>query len=170
MEASNRKLFMAAGLLLILASAVYIYQSQTKNTTETGVNVGQSAIDIQLETLYGETFSISDFRGKLLVIDFMALSCGPCINQLDELAVINMNPDVEVISINLDPTYSLDFLKEFEEDQQITWHFASAPELIQVYQVSAIPDVLLIDRDGVIVYRKHFTTVDDFNELFQKYG
>ncbi len=120
--------------------------------------------------LNGGTIDITDFEDRLVIIDFMAPWCEPCKDQIKILNTVNDNHDVQIITVNVDPNYNATFLANFAEQEGINWSFGHSPEAALQYQVTAIPTVLLVDREGVIRYRGFFTPLSQFEVLIQQYG
>jgi peroxiredoxin len=134
-----------------------------------GPKIGSNAPDFSLETLTGETVSLSDFREKKVLINFWAAWCTPCTKELPALEAFRKarQNEIEVISINIDPE---DHAKEFAEEAGITF-----PVLLDVddqvneeYQVISIPTTILIDEKGYVI-NKHIGALDEegFHVLVQ---
>ena len=54
-------------------------------------------------------------------------------------------------------------LDEFREDEGITWFFGHSPMTSLEFEVSAIPTILVVDQNGLIVHRGFLTTLNEFN-------
>ena len=95
----------------------------------------------------------------------MAPWCSPCKAQIPILETVESIPGVEVITINIDPNYNTSFLQEFGEDEGITWFFGHSPFTAIDYEISGVPTVIIVDREGFIQYRAFFTTIQDFERV-----
>jgi len=156
---------------MVGAAASYLYfRGGDSDTYEEGITTGYLVTDVMIPLLDGDTVKFSDYNGELLVVDFMAPWCPPCKEQFKVLKELNEHPDVEIITINIDSRYNSSTLRQFAEDEGITWSFGSSPMAGGVYQVSAIPTILFVDEDGVIRYRGFYTTLNQFEELLQSIG
>jgi thiol-disulfide isomerase/thioredoxin len=157
------------GLILIsLVSGYLIYDNfiASDPAAKIGINVGDMLLDQTIPNIdHGESLSFSDYQGNILVIDFMAPWCPPCKAQLPILREIELIEGVEVISINIDPNYEMNFLKDFGVEEGINWFFGHSPKSAIDFEISGIPTLLIADQKGLIVYRGFYTTIKDFETI-----
>lgn len=107
----------------------------------------------------GEQVSLSDFRGKVVLLDFWATWCAPCLQELPNVISTyrEFHPQgFEIIGISLDTSES-DLLSVLE-GQEIPWpqYFDGRgwdSEIASLYRIYGIPATLLLDRAGIIRYR-----------------
>lgn len=99
---------------------------------------------------------ISSYRGKVLLIDFWATNCPPCLEELPHMKRLYEkyhSRGLEILGISLDVHQKT--VVEFQRKRQIPWRLmmieASAGSLRQPYKVASIPTVYLVNRDGKIV-------------------
>lgn len=171
MSIDRRILLLAALTAIVAIGGSLIWNNmRNKEKLEEGIKVGNVPVDFNFKDVDGESFSFSDYKGKFIVIDFMAPWCEPCKSQILVLEKVYVLPDVIVVTINVDPRYDQAFLQNFKEEYKINWNLAHSPEAGIKYEVSAVPSVILVDKGGVIVYRSYFTTLPVFQQLFEKYG
>src|SRR5262249_55779184 len=102
-------------------------------------------------------------KGKVVVLDFWATWCGPCVAEMPEMKRLYEKfhgQGVEFIGISLDQSKDeggLDALKKFVKDQEIPW-----PQYYQgkgwesafsrSWGINSIPSMFVVDRDGRLVY------------------
>ncbi len=117
--------------------------------------------DISIVGADGEIFNVNNTRGKLTIVNFWNTGCQPCVEEMphfDEFA--KAHPDtVEVIAIcsNFDAGYVADFVAENFGDYSIKFGL-DLPEEVYFFQLGGKgtwPMTLVLDGDGVIVYRAY---------------
>ena len=165
-EQKSPFLYFAVALIVIVGGyLVWSNFVKPDGTGEIGVNIGDMLLDQEILGIYGGTIQLSDYRGSVLVIDFMAPWCPPCKDQIPILREIEAVSGVEVVTINVDYTYNMTSLDEFGEDESITWFFGHSPMTSLEFEVSAIPTILVVDQNGLIVHRGFLTTLNEFNSI-----
>lgn len=107
----------------------------------------------------GEPVSLSDLRGQVVLLDFWATWCGPCMQELPNVISLYREfhqQGFEIIGISLDTSES--DLRSVLEEQEIPWPQCFDgqgwdSEIAALYRIYGIPATLLLDRDGIIRYR-----------------
>lgn len=111
-----------------------------------------------LTSAEGTTFSLSDFRGKVVVLTLFLTTCHLCQEEMAELAYLRETyPEVVVISVSIDPLETDENLRSFKEAYNADWLFArDTDDLAHRYQgyVLATPTVVVITPQGYISFRR----------------
>lgn len=112
---------------------------------------GELARDFELKTIDGEVVSLHQFRGQPVMLNFWALWCGPCI---DEMPLIQEryrqhNPDLVVLSIE-EGTSAVSVGNYVHEAQLSFPVLTGADDVGRQFNIRAYPTSIFIDADGVI--------------------
>lgn len=120
-------------------------------TDSNGTNLTR-APGFSLTSIDGEEFSLSDFRGQVVVLDLMGTTCVPCIEQMEHLHSINglYENSIQIISISVSGD-SDEQLRQFASDHEIDWLVARDTDSVGIdYSVRFIPTIVIIDQDGYL--------------------
>ncbi|MCB0629205.1 MAG: TlpA family protein disulfide reductase [Lewinella sp.] len=121
--------------------------------------IGGVAPDFTQQNPEGIDLSLSDLRGKVILLDFWASWCGPCRRENPNVVRVYekyKDKGFDILSVSLDKTKDR-WLQAIEQDNMV-WHHVSdlkgwQNEVAQTYGVSSIPHTILLDADGKILAR-----------------
>ncbi len=122
--------------------------------------IGKPAPDFSLTDVDGNTISLEDFHGKVLLLDFWSTTCNPCICEMPNVKKVydefNEN-GFEVIGISLDEDEAR--LKDFLNTCNLPWKQIFTGEgwetpIRKLYKVRGIPSPWLIDKEGKVISYK----------------
>jgi peroxiredoxin len=111
------------------------------------------AQDFELVDINGESVRLSDHLGKVVLLDFFATWCGPCIMEIEHLQALYRDYSSEqlvILSISVDlESDSLSKLQLFAEQNQMQWTVARDTDNVGYrYGVSPIPHLVVVDTEG----------------------
>jgi len=136
----------------------------------------------ELTLLDGRKLTLpGDLRGKVVVIDFWATWCGPCVAFIPHMREVYKkykDKGVEVVGISLDEADSRDKLAAFVKDNEMPWLHAYSGKgwedpTARQYGIGGIPSVWIVGRDGNVVTDRPFgeiTDAKDQKDYFQRAG
>jgi len=131
----------------------------------------------------GETFTMNDFAGKVVLVETMAIWCPNCIVQANEVRNLHNqlgNPD-DLVSVSLDVDVNEDAasLKEYSEEYGFEWHFAVAQlEVARAlgnlytaqYLNPPLSPMLIIDREGNVHHLEYgLKKAETLQEIIEPY-
>lgn len=142
-----------------------------------GTKVGQIAPDFSLPQRDGTPISLSQLRGRIVLLDFWASWCKGCRHKQGLVALYNQYRDsafvgatgFTVLSVSLDKDRS-SWLAAIEQDGLPWLHacdfLSTASPVCVAYRVGALPQNWLIDSDGTIL--AHFASYSDVEAVLKK--
>lgn len=131
--------------------------------------VGDPAPDWKLADAEGKMHALADYRGKLVVLDFWATWCGPCVQGMPGMQKLHAKyheRGVEIIGVNAwEESNAAVYMKE----KGYTYGLLLNGETIgEAYHISTLPAIYVIGRDGKIVYRGGSADAENLAELLEQ--
>lgn len=133
--------------------------------------VGSVVADLSGSRMDGVEEALADYRGRIVLLDFWATWCKPCIAALPTLRelVADLPADRFVllaVSVDAELETAVEFMEE-EPMPWVNWHVGMTSELTKVLDVSAFPTYMLLDEQGRILARTS-SLPDDFLALIEE--
>jgi peroxiredoxin len=139
-----------------------------------GTVPGSPAPDFQLESLDGPAISLSDLRGRPVLLNFWATWCGPCRLEIPFLKEVSRDESwraqgLVILAVNLgEPAADV---REFVEFYGLTFPVLldSQGQIGMLYNAASIPTTYFVDKDGIIrnIKRGAFTQRSDIDRFLK---
>jgi thiol-disulfide isomerase/thioredoxin len=112
----------------------------------------RAAPDFILKDLSQKKVKLTDFKGKVVILNFFATWCPPCraeIPELIKLYRLNKEKGLVVLGVSLDIDLPPQGLATFVKDMKISYPvLMGTTDLAEKYQVNGVPTTIVINRDG----------------------
>lgn len=133
--------------------------SDTDQTFETlpaipvGHEVGNRAPPFTLQNLDGQDVTLSDFRGKIVMLNFWFVACPPCAAEMPHIQAVFDNWSADELAIlGVNRIDNTDTIRSFMDTEQLTFRalLDSVGAVHANYSVSQVPTTFFIDTEGII--------------------
>ena len=112
------------------------------------------APEFKLNNIRGGITQLSDFKGKIVLINFWATWCAACIEEMESMQNLYNNlkkHDVEIVAISID-RWNEERIVEFADKKNLSFHILRDPDqkVRKQYYIMGLPTSYIIDGDGNI--------------------
>jgi len=115
-----------------------------------------AVLNSEVKNLDGTTFSISDKKGKVILLNMWATWCAPCREEMPTLVRLQdtyRDKGFEVIGLNTEENDTREKIERFAEEMKLNYTLVWADlqlqnELVKISQFGGIPQSFLVDREG----------------------
>ena|SRR5688500_7185352 len=127
--------------------------------TSARVAVGAPAPSYRAVSLEGDSVSLAQHRGKVVLFNVWATWCHPCRDEIPELRQLHgryQARGLELIGVSVDADGSDDVIRSFMRDFEMAYPVWRDPgeRVSTQFLVIGVPATFLIDRDGILRWRK----------------
>jgi peroxiredoxin len=145
-------------LAVVLAAGVLTLAgcSGSSNSNNGKLNIDSPAPDFKLTDINGQSVSLSSYQGKNVLINFWAISCAPCVEEMPYLQAIHNDTSAKgnlvILMINAGEDQTT--VKSFIQTNKYTFPVLIDKQLdvAEKYYIQYTPTTVLIDKQGLIKF------------------
>lgn len=139
----------AAALFVTLAALACLVPASCNK--DPGPQVGKPAPDFELPDLEGRPVKLAELQGKVVVLNFWATWCPPCLDEMPSLERLHValgSKGVAVVAVSVDERFS--DIGEFVDKYRVTFTVLhdEGKKVSRKYQTFKYPETYIIDRAG----------------------
>ncbi len=156
------------------ASSETSQKFKTSTPIPVGSQVGNRAPDFTLQNLNGENVTLNSFRGKIVMVNFWATWCGPCVNEMLHIQAVfdNRSDKLIILAIAVKDNEDLTSVKQYITQKAYTFPvlFDSEGAAAANYDANRlIPQTFFIDANGIIqkVKEGNFYSKDEIENILR---
>jgi peroxiredoxin len=151
--AARRRLIVILGGIAILMFAFGVVWLQSSKYEP--LVIGMTAPDFSLPDLQGKTQRLSDYRGKVVFLNFWATWCKPCKEEMPSMQVLweNLkNQDFMMLAVSMDRVTTTKDIPPFVENLKLAFPILtdSWGQTDKRYKLMGVPETYIIDQNGVL--------------------
>jgi len=152
------RLAIAATVLCLMATLVGIGGAAAPDILPVAernvVKLGEPAPNFQLRDLNGHLVTLSDLRGKVVLLNFWATWCGPCrveMPAMEELYHTFSRKDFEILAVSTD-AQGVAVTRPFQQENHLTFPILHDADyrVGLTYGARSLPMTFMVDRQGVV--------------------
>lgn len=156
------KILSFAGLLVLALALGTFLGNLLRGPAAANATIGEPAIPFGGTDSSGNDVDLGDYAGDVVVVDFWATWCPPCVAKIPELIALQeefAGQGVQILGVSGDRT--IEDLRRFEEERGINFPtiYGGAHDILTAYGIRAFPTVVIIDREGNVVTRGHSVNI-----------
>ena len=163
-------------MILILALTCAVTTVDAKDANKPNINLASlpqkiKAPDFSLKDMDGKVYTLSQYRGNAVIINFWTTWCPPCAYEMPALnrafkKTRKMKIKIFAINIGQDEDAIFSFLGKFPVDFPLIMDKQGT--IVKQWKVTALPTTYIIDKDGYIVYQAVGGRDWDHDKLLEK--
>lgn len=170
-KGGSRLFILVAGAIVLAVTFAIVWLQSSKYEP---LVVGKAAPDFSLTDLNDTPHRLSDFRGKVVFLNFWATWCAPCREEMPSMEVLNKSFEKDglvVLAVSIDRVTTTKDIPPFVKSLNLTF-----PVLIDSWGVTdkpykrlGVPETFIIDQQGIvreiIIGPKDWTRIDNLKTL-----
>jgi len=159
------------GFMIAFLFALFLVNAQDDNSRGYIVKVGDMAPDFDMTLISGKKVKLSDYRGKVVMLQFTASWCGVCRKEMPfiEEEIWKLHNKKDFALFGLDRDEPIETVKKFAKQMKVTYPLALDPGAnifgLFAHKEAGVTRNVIIDKDGKIVYLTRLFNRKEFDEM-----
>jgi len=145
-------IWIIVGLLIIIVVGFLFYNNSLQNASvgdSMQVEVDEEAPDFTIQDLQGNPVTLSELRGKVVILNFWATWCGPCVEEMPMLTRYQaQHPEIVLVGINEEE--GADKVQDFLDQNAFNYMMLLDlhTDVAKKYRIMTLPTTIIIDEYG----------------------
>ena len=133
-------------------------RTSVDSNIETGLKQGELPPDFELTTITGETFNLSDYKGKKVILNFWTSWCPPCKEEMPHMEKYyqknKVSQNVEIIAVNMTTSDRVNAVEKFVNAYELTFPIPLDKDgnVMKAYEIIYLPETYILNSDGIIAH------------------
>lgn len=133
----------------------FVYKEVTREGQIGVINIGQQAPDFTVKDENGRQIKLSDYRGRLVFLNFWATWCGPCVQEMPEMELMNKtfkDRKFQMLAVSVDIDWNT--VKKFNQEHRLTFpsYLDPGQQIARgQYKCTGFPETFIIDANGSVI-------------------
>ena len=158
--------------LCMLACLLTVWPAFSEEAESTLVKVGDAAPSFTVTTTEGSEVSTDKLKGKVILVNFFATWCGPCLSELPHLEteIWRKLKERGLAVVVIGREHNNEELATFKASKKFTFPIAADPkrEVYGKYATQYIPRNFVVGRDGKVIYQSVGFDQAEFKQMIAK--
>ena len=151
-QGRSRLLILGVGTTILIAVFTLVWLQSAKYEP---LAVGKPAPDFSLSDLNDKPYRLSDFRGKVVFLNFWATWCKPCREEMPSMEILNKNFEKDglvILAVSIDRVTTSKDIPPFVKGMNLTFPVLvdSWGKTDKPYKRMGVPETFIIDQNGII--------------------
>lgn len=142
-------------ILAILLFSVSLCDAQNEDLYSL-VKTGEKVPEFIVKTIDGKTVDIDKLKGKVVLVNFFATWCRPCMEEMPNLEKLQHRfSDSDFVILSIGREHKLAELQLFNQSKEFTFNIAADPDrkIYELFAEKMIPRNYVVDKGGTICYQ-----------------
>jgi peroxiredoxin len=145
------------GAIIVVIVIIAVVIVATGKSKFEPVDVGTEAIEFELPDLDGKLVKLSDYRGKVVFLNFWAMWCKPCEAEMPSMQELYESMPKEkfvVVAVSVDNKAS-DIVQQWIDKRNLTFEILhdKRGKIKERYKTTGVPETFIIDQNGIVAER-----------------